>query len=75
MEASQFTDGQKAFIIKQGEDGTPVAEICRPGKLQPSPRADHSVTEFNSDRGHLRGQRQMIHGSSSCDEDRLGLPW
>jgi putative transposase len=21
--------GQKAFIIKQGEDGTPVAEICR----------------------------------------------
>ena len=29
MKASQFTDAQKAFIIKQGEDGTPVAEICR----------------------------------------------
>jgi putative transposase len=29
MKASQFTDSQKAFIIKQGEEGTPVAEICR----------------------------------------------
>jgi putative transposase len=29
MKASQFTDAQKAFIIKQGEDGVPVAEICR----------------------------------------------
>ena len=29
MKASQFMDAQKAFIIKQGEDGTPVAEICR----------------------------------------------
>jgi putative transposase len=29
MKASQFTDAQKAFIIKQGEGGTPVAEICR----------------------------------------------
>ena len=29
MKASQFTDAQKAFIIKQGEEGTPVAEICR----------------------------------------------
>jgi putative transposase len=29
MKASKFTDAQKAFIIKQGETGTPVAEICR----------------------------------------------
>ncbi len=29
MKASKFTDAQKAFIIKQGEEGTPVAEICR----------------------------------------------
>ena len=27
--ASKFTDAQKTFIIKQGEEGTPVAEICR----------------------------------------------
>lgn len=29
MKASKFTDAQKAFIIKQGEEGTAVAEICR----------------------------------------------
>lgn len=29
MRASKFTDAQKAFILKQGEEGIPVAEICR----------------------------------------------
>ena len=29
MRASQFSDAQKAFILKQGADGMPVAEICR----------------------------------------------
>lgn len=29
MKASKFTDVQKAFILKQDEDGMPVAEICR----------------------------------------------
>ena len=29
MKASRFTDAQKAFIIRQGDEGTPVAEICR----------------------------------------------
>jgi putative transposase len=29
MKASKFTEVQKAFIIRQGEEGTPVAEICR----------------------------------------------
>jgi len=29
MKASKFTDAQKAFIIRQGDEGTPVAEICR----------------------------------------------
>lgn len=29
MKASKFTDAQKAFIIRHGEDGTPVDEICR----------------------------------------------
>ena len=29
MKASRFTDAQEAFIIRQGEDGTPVADICR----------------------------------------------
>jgi len=29
VKASKFTDAQKAFVIKQGEEGTPVTEICR----------------------------------------------
>lgn len=29
MKAPKFTDAQKAFVIKQGEMGVPVAEVCR----------------------------------------------
>jgi putative transposase len=29
MKASQFSEAQKAFILKQGRDGMPMAEICR----------------------------------------------
>ena len=29
MKASKFSDAQKAFILKQGADGMPVADICR----------------------------------------------
>jgi putative transposase len=29
MKASKFSDAQKAFFLKQGNDGVPVAEICR----------------------------------------------
>ena len=36
MKASKFTDAQKAFMIKQGEEGTPVAEICRKAGISPA---------------------------------------
>lgn len=29
MKASKFTDAQKTFIIKQGEEGVTVADVCR----------------------------------------------
>jgi len=29
MKASKFSDAQKVFILKQGSDGMPVADICR----------------------------------------------
>lgn len=29
MKASKFSDAQKSFILKQGDDGMPIAEICR----------------------------------------------
>jgi len=34
MKASKFTEAQKAFILKQGEEGTSVAEICRKSHLR-----------------------------------------
>jgi putative transposase len=29
MKASRFSDAPKAFILKQGADGMPVADVCR----------------------------------------------
>ena len=29
MKASKFSDAQKAFILNQGSDGMPVADVCR----------------------------------------------
>ncbi len=40
MKASKFSDAQKAFILKQGADGVPVAEICRKAGIS-------QVTDFN----------------------------
>ena len=36
MKASKFADAQKAFIVKQGNDGVPVAEICRKAGISPA---------------------------------------
>ena len=36
MKASKFSDAQKAFILKQGADGAPVAEICRRAGISPA---------------------------------------
>lgn len=40
MKASKFTDAQKAFIVKQGNEGTTVAETCRKSGIS-------SATYFN----------------------------
>jgi putative transposase len=29
MKASRFSEAQKAFLLKQGADGMPVADLCR----------------------------------------------
>ena len=29
MRKSKFTDAQIAFILRQAEEGTPIAEVCR----------------------------------------------
>ena len=37
MKASRFSDAQKAFILKQGADGVPVADICRKAGISQAP--------------------------------------
>lgn len=29
MKKSRFTDGQIAFVLRQGEEGTAIGEVCR----------------------------------------------
>jgi hypothetical protein len=29
MKASKFTEAQIAFVLKQAETGTPIADVCR----------------------------------------------
>jgi transposase-like protein len=36
LEASNFTYAQKAFIVKQSNEGTTVAEICRKSGISPA---------------------------------------
>jgi putative transposase len=36
MKASKFSDAQKAFILKQGAEGVPVADICRKAGISPA---------------------------------------
>ena len=71
MKASQFTDAQKAFIIKQGEDGTPVAEICRKAGIS-------QATYFNWKKKYagvlpseMRRLRELEQ-ESPAEEDRGG---
>ena len=40
MRASKFTDAQKAFVLKQADEGVPVAEVCRKAGIS-------SATFFN----------------------------
>jgi putative transposase len=36
MKASKFSDAQKAFILRQGADGMPVADVCRKAGISPA---------------------------------------
>jgi len=41
MKASRFSDAQKAFILKHGADGVPVADICRRAGISQASRPSH----------------------------------
>lgn len=39
MKASRFSEAQKAFILKQGADGMPMADVCRKAGSPPTNRS------------------------------------
>ena len=40
MKSSKFSDAQKAYVLRQGEEGVPIAEVCRKAGIS-------QVTYFN----------------------------
>ena len=48
MKASRFSDAQKAFILKQGEDGLPVAEVRRKAEISQGVHVPLAVGELHA---------------------------
>ncbi len=71
MKASKFTEAQRAFILKQGEQGTPVVEICRKAGIS-------QATYFNWKKkyGGVLPQRSgiLINTGTERRDDRKGYP-
>ena len=67
MKASQFSDAQKAFILKQGADGMPVADICRKAGISPA-------TYFNWKKfeGMTPPEMRRLFSAASCVGESLG---
>jgi hypothetical protein len=65
MKASKFTDAQKAFVIKQGEEATPVAEVCRKAGIS-------QATYFNWKKKYARGCCQPRCGGCVSSRRRMG---
>jgi len=65
MKASRFSDAQKAFILKQGADGAPVAEICR--------KAGISQATYEAFNGRFQAERLNTHWLLSLADAREKL--
>ena len=63
MKASKFSDAQKAFSLKQGNDGVPVADICRKAGIS-------QATYFNWKRSTMACSRRRCAGLSSLRTSR-----
>lgn len=62
MKASKFSDAQKALIIKEGEEGTPVAEICRKAGI--SHRSAHWRSRSANEAVARMSVTQLMHCES-----------
>lgn len=75
MKASKFTDVEKAFISKQGEDRTPVAEICHKAKISIDPADSARVKPLTSDTGAVTSSwrnRNLQYAVALVGEEVVG---
>ena len=61
MKASKLSEAQKAFILKQGNDGIPVADTCRKAGIS-------QATYFNWKRKYVR--RAAADGDAAAEAAR-----
>ena len=74
MKALKFTDAQKAFILKQGADGHPVAEICRRvGSNGPRIQRARVVKEAIFETSKQKTQRHLENGAGSTPDGTYHL--
>jgi hypothetical protein len=77
VKASRFSDAQKAFILKQGRDGIPVADICRKtGIIKKRSRIDGGTTTKNArmgDRAKAPGRDGRC--SNKIIPSQISLDW
>ena len=71
MKASKFTDAQKAFIIRQGEEGTAVAEICRKAGISQATNFNwkNKVRRSDAERDEASartGRKERPHKADRC---------
>jgi len=70
MKVSEFSDAQKAFILKQAEGGVQVAEICRKAGISLT-IARSPVHDLPSVAASTNLQTQLIQCSPKAEHRRL----
>ena len=60
MKASKFSDAQQAFILKQGAEGMPVAEICRKAGISQATYFNHQAAREEAQIGIELGQHLSL---------------
>ena len=54
MKVSKFTESQITFVLKQGEEGTPVAEVCFRQLEEENGRLKRIVADLSLDKEMLQ---------------------
>ncbi len=61
MKATRFTDAQRAFIIKRGEEGVPVAALCREAGISQATYFNWKKKYAGMMPGEMRRLRELEH--------------